>query len=141
MKKMLSVPLSFAFVIALAGMSGTVFAADQAQDALTAYGQRIAPLEQQLYAKQAELDAIYASAQPDTARAQQLFKEIGELQGQLFAAQTELRAQSGDIDAAYAGMHHPGEFSRRGGYMSHRGGYMGHRGGYMRHGGGHHGGW
>lgn len=143
MKK--SMLLSFAFALAIVGLSGSVFAADQAQEAYNAYSQKVAPIEQQLFAKQAELDAVYANPQPDTAKAQQLYKDIAELKGQLFAAQAELRSQVGDSGAPYAGMHHPGEFSQGGGYgnMGHRGGgYMGHRGGgYMGHGGGHHGGW
>lgn len=151
MKKIMLLPLSFAFALAVVGLSGSAFAADQSQDAYNAYTQRVAPIEQQLYSKQAELDALYANPQPDTAKAQQLFKDIGELRGQLFAAESELRSQMGD-NVPYAGMHHPGEFSQGGYGMGHRGGYMGHRGGgygynghrgggYMGHGGGHHGGW
>lgn len=157
MKKIMILPLSFAFAIAIAGLSGSAFAADQTQDAYNAFNQKVAPIQQQLYAKEAELDAVYANPQPDTAKAQQLFKEIGDLRGQLFAAEAELRSQVGDSGAPYGGMHHPGEFSgyndsydgmhhpgefSQSGYRGNRGGNWGHRGGgYMGHGGGHHGGW
>lgn len=155
MKKVMLLPLSFAFALAIAGLSGSVFAADQARDAYAAYNREVAPIRQQLYAKLAELDAVSANPQPDTAKAQQLFREIGELRGQLFAAEAELRSQVGDSDLPYAGMHHPGEVVQGGvgmhhpgeysqsdyGYRGHRGGGWGHRGGSMRHGGGHRGGW
>ncbi|MDR2392122.1 MAG: hypothetical protein LBE84_10655 [Planctomycetota bacterium] len=149
MKKTMIFFLPFAF--AAASLFGAVFSADRTQDAYDAYGRKAAPLERQLYAKQAELDAVYASPQPDTAKAQQLFREIGELKGQLFAAWAELHAQLGESDAPYAGMPHSGRFGRhgygypdRGGYRGHRGGgqcaggYGGYDGDFIRHGGGHH---
>lgn len=151
MKKVMLLPLSFAFALAIAGLSGSAFAADQTQDAYNAFNQKVAPIQQQLYAKQAELDAVYANPQPDTAKAQQLFREIGDLRGQLFAAEAELRSQVGDSGGQYAGMHHPGEFVQGGTGMHHPGefadsgaysgmhhpgefsqngyGYRGHRGG------------
>lgn len=141
MKKMTF--LSLFFAVAVAGLTGSIFAADEIQDAYAAYQQKAAPIEQQLYAKQAELDALYANPQPDTAKAQHLFREIGDLEGQLFAAGVELRSRLSDSDTPYMGRHHPGEFSTDG-YMGRgmgHGGYMGHRGGNMRHGGGHHSGW
>ncbi|MDR0362730.1 MAG: hypothetical protein LBJ46_08635 [Planctomycetota bacterium] len=125
--------LSFVFTFAIVGIS-VGFAADGAQDAYGVYAQKVAPLEQQLNFKQAELDAIYANPQPDTAKAQQLYKEIGELKGQLFAAEAELRAQLGESDMSYSGGHHNG-------YRGHDG-YRGRRGGgYIGHGGGRHCGW
>lgn len=136
MKTLKSLSLSLAFAFAIAGVSASAFAADQAQDAYNAYNQKVAPIERQLYAKEAELDALYGNAQPDTDKAQQLFREIGELKGQLFAAEAEIRSQLGNAGASYGGMHHPGEFPQDDyGYRGHRGG------GGMRHGGGHHGGW
>ena len=142
MKKMMLLPLSFAFAFAVIGLVGSASAEEQSRDAYEAYSQRVAPIEQQLYAKHAELNAVYANPQPDTAKAQQLFVEIGELKGQLFAARAELRSQLGDYDAPYMGMHHQGGFSRGGYGPMGNGGYRGHRGGgYMGHGGGHHGGW
>ena len=64
MKKDSLFSLSLAFVLTLAGLSGSAFAADQAQEAYDAYAQKAAPLEQQLYAKQAELNAVSAALQP-----------------------------------------------------------------------------
>ncbi len=138
MKKDSLFSLSLAFVLALAGLSGSAFAADQAQDAYDAYAQKAAPLEQQLYAKQAELNAVSAALQPDTAKAQQLFKEIAELEGQLFAAGVELRSRMGNSRAPYGGMYPRGEFGcygapcgggmYRGGAFA-RGGCMGYAGG------------
>ncbi len=150
MQKQTFLPLAFAFALVAAGLTNASFAADQAPDAY----QKAAAIEQQLYAKQAELSALSAAPRPDTAKAQQLFREIGELEGQLFAAQAETGLQPGSsgmhhpgemvpdgyahhpgeaaFDASY-GPHHPGEFAR-GGY-----GY-----GYEPHGGRrgmHHGGW
>ncbi len=142
MKKKIMLSLSFVFAFAIVGLAESASAADQVQDAYAAYNQNAGAIEQQLYAKQAELDALYANPEPDTARAQQLFREIGELKGQLFAAEAELRSQAGDPGVAYSGMHHNGEFSRGGyEYRGHRGAMYGHRGNYNRHGGGHHGGW
>lgn len=128
----------FAFTFAFA-MAGIAFAAEQTQDAYAEYNQKVAPVEQQLYAKQAELQALRFSPQPDTAKAQQLFKEIGELRGQLFAARMELRSQAGEAMPPYAGRRHRGEFFQGDyEYTGHGGYYSGH--GMSRH-GGHHGGW
>ncbi len=130
MKKLTLLPLCFAF--ALACLPGAASAADGAQDA---YG-NIASIEQQLFAKQAELNALNAEPRPDVARAQGLFREIGELEGRLFAARAELGVTG-------AGFQHPCEFGQgcygNNGYYGHRygmrGGYRGNRGGYMMGGG------
>lgn len=120
--------LSLAFAFAVAGLLGSALAADRAEDAYNAYSRKVAPIEQQLYAKEVELDELFGSSRPDTGRVQELYKEIGELKGQLFAAEAEFRAQQGGSGAPAGFGHHPGEFSQ--------GGY-----GRMGHGGGHHGGW
>lgn len=50
-------------------------------------------LNQQLFAKQAELNALYNSGSADTGRVQTLTREIGDLNGKLYAAQANLRKQ------------------------------------------------
>lgn len=118
--------LSLFLVFALAGLAGFVFAADQAQEAIES-------VERQLYAKQAELDALRADPRPDVARVQQLFSEIGELQGRLFAARAEQPSRPG-YSNAYSSA---GFFGGGCGFAGNRGGYRGHRGGgYGRHWGG-----
>jgi hypothetical protein len=119
MKKTMIVLPAFVFILAVAGLSGAVFAADQAQ---YDNNREAASIEQRIFAKQAELDAVYADPQPDVARAQQLFREIGDLKGQLFAAETGLRSRSGDFGAPLAGRHHRGYRGRRGNGYAGRGG-------------------
>lgn len=129
--------LVFAVAAAFAVVGDAARAADGVPEA---YG-KIASIEQELFAKQNELNALYNAATPDAARAQQLFRDIGELRGQLFAAESELRAQAGSGAAPYAGMHHPGEFSGYDGYGCMGMGMGMGRGMGRGFGRGHHGGW
>lgn len=151
MNKKLIFSLSLAFAVAVIGLSGSALAADAAQDAFNAHNQTVAPLQEQLAGKQAELDALHNSDQRDDAKAKQLFKEIGELKGQLYVAREDLRSklQEAGVPEGGYGMHHRGgygggygcgsRFSDGGDYPAHRG-YMGGHGGSMRRGGGHMGG-
>lgn len=155
-KKML-LALSLALVVTIVAISENVGAADAAQDAYTAYSQTVAPLREQLAAKHAELAALHNSDQRDDAKATQLFKEIGDLKGQLYVAGEDHRAKMREVGAPEGGygMHHRsgygygpegGQFMDGNDYPMHRG-YMG-QGGHMRRGGhmggghgGHRGGW
>lgn len=138
MKKVLY-PLAFVVALTFIGLPASAMAEDATQQAFETFEQAVAPIQQQLYAKTTELDALLAGSQRDDAKVQQLFREIGELKGQIFIARQELYGKLGDSDSAYAyGRHHRG--GMRGGYGS--GGY-GHGGGHMGRGGigrGHHGG-
>lgn len=87
--------MSLVFALAVVGLSGSAFAADAAADPFRSYVEKAAPIKQQLYAKQGELAAVYAAPQPDTAKIQQLFQEIGALRGRLFALRAEIDAQAG----------------------------------------------
>lgn len=156
MYKKLLLPLSLAFAVAIVAVSGNAGAADAVQDAYTAYSQAVAPLREQLAAKHAELAALHNSDQRDDAKAKQLFKEIGDLEGQLYVAREDHRVkmrEAGVPEGGY-GMHHGGygrgpdnpRFMDDNEYPTHRG-YMG-QGGHMRRGGhmggghgGHRGGW
>lgn len=154
MKKSIALFLSFAFVVSMAGVSGSAFAADQGQEAYSEFNQTVLPLRQQMYAKQAELRALRVSPQPDTAKAQQLYGEIADLKSQMFQAQTELRNKYGEAGIACPGMgvnragwNQQGgpAYSGRGngnygGGMGYGGGRV-HHGGRGHHGGGRHGGW
>lgn len=120
------------FVAAIAGLSGSVFAADDAAQPYDQYRQTMQPLAEQLFEKQDALRDLQMSGQRDDARARQLFEEIADIKAKMFAAESEL--QTASPSAMPYGMHHRG-----GGYgMMGYGG--GHRGGYRGgHGGGHHG--
>lgn len=137
MRKSMLLFLSLALALG-AVLSGGASAADAVRDAYDAYGQTVEPLRRDLSAKQAELDALYESGQRDDAKAQQLFKDMGEIEGKLFVAETELRDKLKTAAPAADGgvmTHHYGEFRhgepapRMG--MRHGGGH----GGSMRHGG------
>ena len=67
--------------------------ATKAQEMITAHRAAVAPLMQQLQAKRAQLDAQLYSDKPDQAAVEKLGKDIGELQGQLYAARASFRAQ------------------------------------------------
>ncbi|GFH62464.1 MAG: hypothetical protein ZNDK_0235 [Candidatus Desulfovibrio kirbyi] len=57
-------------------------------------GKTIQPLQQQLYAKQAELDALYYKDTPlNDPAVQALKKEVNDLDAKLYAAHAELRAK------------------------------------------------
>lgn len=149
MHKKILLSLSLAFAMAIVALPGSALAADAAQDAYNAYNQAIAPIREQLASKHAELGAMRDSEQRDDAKAKQLFKEIGELKGQLYVAQEDLRAklrEAGVPEGGY-GMHHRGgtgygygcgpdspRISEQDGYPMHRGS-MGYGGGHMRRGG------
>ncbi len=110
--KKLLFTLSFAIALSVLGNSSAVMAADSAQEAYASFQQTAIAIDRQLYAKQAELDSLMANNQGTSPRVQELFKEMGELQGQLFAA----RAALGDTlnksgNSAYAGR---GRFPRGG---------------------------
>lgn len=133
----------FVFVVALAGLSGSVFAAEDAAQPYEQYRQTIQPLAEQLFEKQNTLRELQMSGQRDDAKARQLFQEIADIKAKIFAAESELQASS--PNALPYGMHHGGGYGY--GY-GHRGGMMGNgmmgngghfRGGYRGHGGGHHG--
>jgi len=50
------------------------------------------PIMQQLYAKQAELNALIYSASPDKGKIEALAKELGALQGRLYSERANLNA-------------------------------------------------
>lgn len=130
--------IALAFALAIAGFAGAAIAADSGNEWQTAYdafNKTADTVGPQLDAKHMELANQLNSANPDKSRIQELYKEIGDLQGQLAAARVDLQgpAQMGYAPRGGYGMHHGG------GMGMGRGGY-GHRG-YMGHGGGHHGGW
>lgn len=108
--------------------------AARAQQIYNELAQKSANVQQGLDMKQGQLDQQLASPNPDKGAIKRLSREIGELRGQLLAAQAEARAklaQSGiqpDDQANYNYWHCPGMM----GYG--QGGYY-HRGG--RHGGHH----
>ncbi len=99
----------------------------KAQELISAYRTAVAPLEQQVNAKQAELQALLYSATPDKSRIEAISKDIGAIQGQIYASEASLNAQ-----LTKEGIPVDGPQGNR--QMAH--GY-GHRGG---HGGGHGGG-
>lgn len=149
MKKNWMLTLVVAGIIAANGLVAAADSTPSAPDAYVDFNQKVTPLRQELYAKQMELDALYNSGTRDDAKVQQLFREIGEIKGKLFVAQSELRSQAGDSGMPYCGMgrgmgmHHggmggPGMGPRGDMGMGYGGGHGGHRGGY---GGGHRGGW
>ncbi|MDR1686539.1 MAG: hypothetical protein LBR82_08915 [Desulfovibrio sp.] len=115
-------------------------AAQEIQDAFDA---RIRPVQQQLFAKQAELDALYYKGTPQNdAKVQSLMKEIRNLDSELYTAFAEQRKQMNDKDIPhYGGMRRgfgcpapgPGFDGPGNGYPGYGGhGYGGH--GMMRRG-------
>lgn len=136
--------IALAFALAIAGFTGAAVAAEGAdwQAAYDKFSKTADQVGPQLDAKHMELATQLNSPSPDKNRIQELYKEIGELQGQLAAARVDLQGPAG---AGYAphggyGMRHGG--GMRMGMGGGMGGGYGHRGGgSMGHGGGHHGGW
>lgn len=134
---------AFVFVAAIAGLSGSVFAADDAAQPYDQYRQTMQPLAEQLFEKQDALRDLQMSGQRDDAKARQLFQEIADIKAKMFAAESELQGSS--PDALPYGMHHRGGdgygYGHRGGdgygMMGYGGGHR--RGGNRGHGGGHHG--
>lgn len=135
MKKAYITSIMFAFALAAFTMTGTASAADGAQAAYEAYNQKAEPLQEQLYNKQQELADQFAGVQRDDAKVQALTNEIGQLEGQLLAAESELRSKlsSAGVQLSNRGMYHDGNpyQGNAGGYNSHGGGHesYGHRGG------------
>ncbi|MDR3175730.1 MAG: hypothetical protein LBU06_04275 [Desulfovibrio sp.] len=83
------------------------------------YNNKIAPLQQQLYAKRTELDAFFSDKVPQTdAKVQGLIKEIGELYAKIYAVNSEYGLK-GDPACPPSGY----------GYPDHRGGPGGCGGG------------
>ena len=76
------------------------------QDTYAEFDKRVAPLRQQLYAKQTELNTLYGQGAPQNdSKVQALSKDIGNLDNQLYAAHTDLRGQLSDRGVpAYGGM-------------------------------------
>lgn len=64
------------------------------QEMRAEFDSKIRPLQQQFYAKQAELDALYYKGTPqDNPKVQSLIKELSELDTRLYAAFGELHRQ------------------------------------------------
>lgn len=124
---MRNVTLALLFVSILAA-SGSAFAADAVQDAYTKFEATASNVQQQLYTKQTELNALMADNQSQSPRVQELFREIGELEGQLYIARSELHSS---LNAAGGGAYprHGMPFRGGPGYGGCRGGY-GFAGGY-----------
>jgi hypothetical protein len=75
-----------------------------AQEIQAAFDARIRPVQQQFFAKQAELDALYYRGTPQNdPQVQSLMKEIRNLDAELYAAFAELRKQVNDKDIPYYG--------------------------------------
>lgn len=108
---MRTMTLTLLFVSILVA-SGSAFSTDAAQDAYSKFESTVSAVQQQLYAKQTELNALMANNQAQSPRVQELFREIGELEGQLYIARTELHSS---LDASGVGA-----YPRRG--MPFRGG-------------------
>jgi hypothetical protein len=102
MKKSLSLFLILIFLLAFAGMAHArghwssltpqQFAA--MQEIYADFHKRIQPMQQEMYAKQAELDAFRFRDLPhDDPGVQKLLREIEDLDAKLYAAHKEMRAQ------------------------------------------------
>ena len=140
MKNRKSIVMGLAFAAAM--VCGGVYAAETPEEAFTAFSKQIAPIQDQIMAKNIELNAAMRADQPDKAKVQQLFAEIGELRGQIAAARVDLDAKltAAGVPQEGYGMHHNGMMRGDRGYG--HGGSMRHGGGYgYGHGGGRHGGW
>lgn len=57
------------------------------------YEKQAAPLQRQLQAKRAELDALYYNNNGDSSKAKTLFREISDLEAKLFAVDSDLRSK------------------------------------------------
>ena len=103
--------------------------ATKAQELAASHSKAMAPLVQQLNTKQMELDSQLNSATIDMAKIETLSKDIGALQGQIYASDISFNAQ-----LMKEGLPSYGCQERSMGYGS------GHRGGHgSGHGGGHNG--
>ncbi len=118
---MRNVTLALLFVSILAA-SGSAFAADAVQDAYTKFEATASSVQQQLYAKQTELNSLMANNQAQSPRVQELFREMGDLEGQLYVARSELHSK---LNASGGGAYpRPGMTFRGGhGYGCCGGGY------------------
>lgn len=132
---MRNVTLAFLFALVVIA-SGSAFAEDVVQDAYAKFETTTSSLQQQLYAKQTELDTLIANNQAQSPRVQELFREIGELRGQLYLARTELQStlnSSGGVYPRHGGIPFrsgPGYGGCRSGYGYCCGyGYPGYNGG------------
>jgi zinc resistance-associated protein len=66
----------------------------QARQMRAEHFKAVNPLQQQLFAKQSELRALYYNdSKPSEAQVQGLIKEVAELQARIYAANSELQAQ------------------------------------------------
>lgn len=107
-------------LVALLGISGMVFAAGQMwgysgmnmppeqytamQQIQAEFGKTILPLQQQMSAKQAELDALYYDGTPQNdPKVQTLMKEISVLDTKHYAAQNEMRIKMIENGIPYGG--------------------------------------
>lgn len=88
------------------------------------YETQVMPLQRQLQAKRAELDALYYSNNGDKSKMQILFREAGDIEAKLFTANGELRSK---LDAkglaGYAGYGHGDEHGGGHGGGHRRGGH------------------
>lgn len=109
--------------------SGSAFGADAVQDAYTKFEATASSVQQQIYAKQTELNSLMVNNQAQSPRVQELFREIGELEGQLYVARSELNTS---LNAAGGGAYPRRGMPFRGGpgYGYCHGGYNYNSGGY-----------
>jgi len=73
-------------------MGGYTLTPEQ-QSAFKQHHQTIGLLQQQILAKQAEMNVIYDGNSPDQAKIQTLTKELGDLNAKLYSEQAAFRAQ------------------------------------------------
>ncbi len=95
--------LAFAFMLGISGPAAAHMMGQQnmspeqykaMQDTYTDFGKKIEPLRQQLFAKQAELNDLYAKGTPQSdAGVQALLKDLGDLDAKMYAARADLRGQ------------------------------------------------
>ncbi|CAK7041674.1 MAG: hypothetical protein DELT_02852 [Desulfovibrio sp.] len=91
------------------------------------YDKQAAPLQRQLQAKRAELEALYYGGNKDSSKVQTLFRETGDIEAKLFALNSELRTKlEAQGFSGYGGQAGMNGYNYRGG---HGGGHGGHRGG------------
>lgn len=109
------------------------------------YGQKMQPLMQMQWAKQSELEALYAAgAKDDDAKVQSVRKELTDISNKLYAADADMRKQMQDKGIPYMGgmgmmgrgFGPCGGYGPRGGMMGPGYGPRGHMG-YGSHGYGH----
>jgi hypothetical protein len=75
-----------------------------AQEIQAAFDARIRPVQQELFAEQAELDALYYRGTPQNdPKVQSLMKKIRTLDSELYAAVAEQRKQMNDKDIPHYG--------------------------------------